>query len=424
MMSSGTLKNLALFVLCVAGSILSGCIAPPVTVPNVVDMTQAAAQAALTSAGLTLGTVTEEYSASIPDGNVVSQTPAAGASAARGTAVALALSQGEDPAGVTVSVPAGTFVMGNSGVGDDAVSPGADESPLHAVTLGAYQIGKYDVTNQEYCEVLNWALAQGYLKDAAGAPWAGAGDLYAGGVLQEILVFTDPECNIGFAGGVFSPKKRVGLPGTTIYPTDTHPVVDVSWYGAAAFCSWLNQMEGLTICYDMTTANWPLTVAPPSPGGYRLPTEAEWERAAAWDGSKHWIYGFTADTLGTAADRCNDVFVNPLGLTGIPFTSPVGWFDGVNVSPNGGVTTVNSVSPTGCYDMSGNVWQWVQDWYSASYYGGGPMTNPVGPAPVLYRVYRGGSWDTGSKICRSAFRDYSTPTDTSSDLGFRLAKSN
>ncbi len=330
---------------------------------------------------------------------------------------------------VTVSVPAGTFVMGNSGAGDDSTYAAADELPVHAVTLGAYKIGKYDVTNKEYCDVLNWALAQGYLQDSTDVPWAGTGDIYAGGNLQIILIFTDPDSNIEFAGGVFSPKKRLGLPGTTIYPMDTHPVIDVSWYGAAAYCNWLSQMDKLTPCYDMTSAEWSLVVAPPTPGGYRLPTEAEWERAAAWDGNKHWIYGFTADTLGKAADRCNDktdgtVFVNPLGLTSGPFTSPVGWFDGVNVSPNGSVATVNSVSPAGCYDMCGNVWQWVQDWYDPAYYSGGSMTNPTGPAPALYRVYRGGSWGNGFSACRSAFRDDNNPENTGYDIGFRIARSN
>lgn len=244
-----------------------------------------------------------------------------------------------------ISVPAGTFDMGRTSAGDDATYGGPDELPVHSVTLGAYQIGKGEVTNKQYCDVLNWALAQGYLKTSGGAAWAGTGDIYAGGNLQIIVSITSTDCNIQYSGGVFSSKTRTGLPGTTSYSMDTHPVVQVSWYGSVAFCNWLSQMEGLTSCYDMTTGNWPLTTAPPTPGGYRLPTEAEWERAAAWDGSKHWIYGFTSDTL-TGKNRANyydaPSYVNPLGLTAYPYTSPDAWFDGVNVSPNGSVTTVNS----------------------------------------------------------------------------------
>ncbi len=327
-----------------------------------------------------------------------------------------------------VSVPAGTFVMGNSGVGDDAAAPAMDEVPVHPVTLGAYQIGKYDVTNQEYCDVLNWALAQGYLKDSAGASWAGAGGIYGGGALQILLDFADPDCNIEFSGGVFSSKKRPDRPGTTVYPTDTHPVVDVSWYGAAAYCNWRSQMDNLTTCYDLTTPDWPLVVAPPTPGGYRLPTEAEWERAAAWDGNKHWIYGFTEDTLGKAANRCNDEtdgssYANPLGLKNRPYTSPVGWFDGMHVSPNGSVTTVNSTSPVGCYDMSGNIWQWVQDWYAPTYHDAAPRINPPGPAAGVYRVCRGGAWDNSFSICRSACRDADRPEAAYNDFGFRIARS-
>src|SRR5208283_1837220 len=173
-------------------------------------------------------------------------------------------------------------------------------------------------------------------------------------------------------------------------------------------------------------------VAPPTSGGYRLPTEAEWERAAAWDGSKHWIYGFTSDT-NASNNQCNDywsstpsdyssyAYVNPLGLTGYPYTSPVGWFNGTHISPNGNVTTVNSVSPVGCYDMSGDVWEWCGDWYGA--YDSGPDTNPTGPITGSYRVYRGGGWYDYFIGCRSAFRNYINAAGPDNDFGFRLARS-
>ncbi len=333
--------------------------------------------------------------------------------------------EGEIHVGEMVSVPAGTFTMGRTDRGDDATCEYCpDELPRHEVTLSAYQIGKYDVTNQEYADILNWALARGYLKNESGAAYDG-GYVYAA---NEVLVPASyPVCQITYSGSQFSYRSRTGLPGTTTYSMALHPVVGVTWYGAAMYCNWLSMSQGLTPCYDIN--NWTCNFAA---NGYHLPTEAQWERAAAWDtaANKHWIYGFMSDTL-TGKNRCNHDddsssdfggLVNPLGLTDYPYTSPVGWFNGLNVSPNGSIPTVNSPSPVGCYDMSGNAWQWCNDWYAT--YTSEAVADPQGPSSGSLRVLRGGGWYIGGSACRSAYRIQYDPSDTDSyfQFGFRLAR--
>jgi len=218
--------------------------------------------------------------------------------------------------------------------------------------------------------------------------------------------------------GNFVWKTRPGIRGEESMAD--HPVGNVSWHGAAAFCNWLSEKEGLTPCYDLST--WELAI--PFPNGYRLPTEAEWERAAAWDGSRHWIYGYTSDTLAGYA-RCNYESINPIGFSSEPFTSPVGWYNGVNMIPNGATRTVHSVSPVGCYDMTGNIGEWVHDWIGN--YSSDPQTNPTGPADGTYRGVRGGIWQQllwpSRMICRTAMRISQLPEDVYAPLGFRLAAS-
>jgi formylglycine-generating enzyme required for sulfatase activity len=317
--------------------------------------------------------------------------------------------------GKMIHIAAGDFDMGRTSAGDDAAYGQSEELPVHTVMLSAYEIGKYEVTNQQVCDVYNWANGQGYFTtvDATTATAFG----------QELLDLDSGNCHIQFSGGVFSAETRTGLPGTTTYSMADHPVVMISWYGAVAYCNWLSEIQGLTPVYN--TGTWTANFAN---NGYRLPTEAQWERAAAWDGSKHWIYGFTSDTL-TGKDRANCYdsnpnCVNPLGLTGYPYTSSVGWFDGVNVSPNGSVSTVDSPSPVGCYDMSGNVFEWCHDWYDGNYYttGGPPWDDPAGPGSGTDRVLRGGSWHDNPEYCRSASRSYATPDDRSDAFGFRVVR--
>ena len=326
-----------------------------------------------------------------------------------------------------VNVPAGTFMMGARDDGDDAIelvgNRGNYERPRHQVTLSAYQIGKYEVTNGQMCAVLNWALGKGYLKDVTNGAYTGGYIYWNGQLLMALDTYYSYSylyCPIAYtARSGFSWKTMGGIDGNC--SMENNPTVCVTWFGAVAFCNWLSEKEGLMPCYDLSSSNtlqWPLKF--PYPNGYRLPTESEWERAAAWDGEKHWIYGYQSDTE-VGQSRCNSALVNPLGLTtSFQYTSPVGWFNGINVSPNGNVQTIDSPSPVGCYDMSGNAEEWCEDWFHWDYKDA-PIYGTPQETALSGRVIRGGSW-IDSK-CRTAYRDYSAPYDWSNFRGFRLARS-
>ncbi|MCE5228513.1 SUMF1/EgtB/PvdO family nonheme iron enzyme [bacterium] len=303
------------------------------------------------------------------------------------------------------SVPAGTFPMGQTHRGDDALYALADEVQ-HQVTLSAYQIGKFEVTAGQLCTVLNYANLKGYLRNSSGGLYT-SGNVYGYG---QLLFGFDGYEQIVYSNGLFTWKSRGG------YPMENHPMNNVSWYGALAFCNWLSEKEGFTPAYNLKT--W--SVIFPFTKGYRLPTEAEWERAAAWDGTKHWIYAVTADTIDY--QRCSYGGFNPLNLSP-PWSCPVGWFNGKMVSPHGNIPTIDSPSPVGCYDMSGNIWEWCYDFYAP--YPTTPVTNPIGPATGSQgHCLRGGDWGDSKGSQRTAYRDNirSQPTRCTNYIGMRLAR--
>ncbi|MCC5877211.1 MAG: SUMF1/EgtB/PvdO family nonheme iron enzyme [Candidatus Sumerlaeia bacterium] len=324
-----------------------------------------------------------------------------------------------------VSVPAGTFTMGNSAVGDDATFETPNELPNHEVTLSAYDIGRYQVTNGEFATVMNWALAQGYLaNDTAGTPYAGAGFIYlmapdSTATRQPLFdtVTGDSFSQIEWTGSAFAPRTR------NSQSMADHPMLRVSWYGSVAFCNFLAEMEGKPLAYDLFT--WELIDADPGESGlqyvasYRLPTESERERAAAWslDYTTRFVYGTSSDNINNTRATFNSI--NPMGLSTNPRTSPVGWFNGVNISPNGNIQTVNASSPVGAYDMAGNVWEWCQPWFDV--YTADAKTDPTGPASGSDRVVRGGGWGNDSPACRTARRFSIPPTFRTLDIGFRIA---
>ena len=159
-----------------------------------------------------------------------------------------------------------------------------------------------------------------------------------------------------------------------------HPVVNVSWEDAAAFCTWASQVTGREV---------------------RLPTEAEWEKAARGTDGRIYPWGNQAPDKS----RCNFAG-NENG------TTPVGQY-----SPQGD-------SPYGCVDMAGNVWEWCADWYDESYYKTAPARNPRGPQKGEDRVLRGGWWLYNELYARGAHRSRFPPSFPSVlPYGFRCGAS-
>ena len=288
-----------------------------------------------------------------------------------------------------------TFSQGDVFGGGDS-----DETPVHDVTLSDFEIGKYEITNGQFADVLNWANAQGYLTTASATSVTAYG--------QTILFINDSACQISFASGRFSADTRDG------FPMDEHPVLDLPWYGAAAFCNWASQMAGLTPCFN--TSTWVCDFAQ---NGYKLPTEAQWEFAASYDAvtpgpaSDRWYYGFSSAAVDST--RANYANLNPLGLTDHPYTTPVGYYDGVNSG------TALSVSPVGAFDMSGNVLEWCYDRYGS--YSSSAETDPTGAASGTNRAVKGGAYiHFSASALRTSDRVAYTVGGGDFFLGFRVAR--
>lgn len=160
---------------------------------------------------------------------------------------------------------------------------------------------------------------------------------------------------------------------------DDHPVTMVSWDDAIAFCRWASQVTGRDV---------------------HLPTEAQWEKAARGTEERIYPWGNIVDRV----NRCN--CDNNVGDT-----TPVS-----ELSPSGD-------SPYGCMDMSGNVWEWVNDWYQCDYYSVSSGSNPPGPATGKYRVLHGGGWGSNWGYVRASNRYHYTPDVRKNDVGFRCAVS-
>ncbi len=187
-------------------------------------------------------------------------------------------------------------------------------------------------------------------------------------------------------------KKRTWqTPGYAV--NDDSPVTQVTWNDAVQFCNWLSEQENLKPCYRKDADNWILLVAA---GGYRLPTEAEWEYACRAGTTTQFWFGDDVAELEQHE-----------------------WY-GKNAGGRARAVGLKSPNPFGLYDMAGNVREWCWDNYDGKWYdGSSPPNNPTGPSAGSSRVIRGGNWSYSASYCRSACRVHSTPSNRYYGGGFR-----
>jgi len=229
-----------------------------------------------------------------------------------------------------VSIPGGEFQRGRSYEWKDykvAYYPSAnqDDTPVRSIYVDPFYLDKTEVTNLQYAAFLKATRHRAPFHWRKGAPSEGK---------------------------------------------DQHPVVNVSWDDATAFCAWQQK---------------------------RLPTEAEWERAAR---------GLAEGTMYPWGDR--------------PPTVEDAHYGSQDTAP----VCRTKRNEFGLCDMIGNVWEWTSDRYGRTYYAEAPARNPQGPAEGIYRVLRGGSWfDQPPLFLTTAYRSWSRPTERSSTIGIRCAKS-
>ncbi len=268
--------------------------------------------------------------------------------------IILLIAAGRQDAVEMIQVPAGEFVMG-SDTGESY------ERPTHVVYVNEFWIDNTEVTNAQFAEFVE---------------------------------ATDYQTEVESKGGfLYGPEGRVLTPGadwrhpqgpdSDLTGLEDHPVVLVSWNDAAAYCEWR---------------------------GARLPTEAEWEKAARGDDERThpWGEGVDASRLNYCDSRCPfDWRVNDQD-DGYRFTAPVGSY------PAG-------AGPYGALDMAGNVREWVSDWYDPGYYASSPERDPSGPSLGELKVARGSAWNDVEWTIHATDRYYYLPHFGGNEVGFRCA---
>lgn len=174
--------------------------------------------------------------------------------------------------------------------------------------------------------------------------------------------------------------------------SSNHPVEQVTWFNAIEYCNRKSEIEGRTPCYDLSTGACDFTA-----NGYRLPTEAEWEYACRVGTTTEYYWGNDWSQVDNYA-----------------------WYD-INSGSQPHKVGEKTPNAYGLYDMSGNVWEWCNDWYAG--YSADAVTDPRGPSSGSNRVVRGGGWGSSGSYLRSAFRYLSDPSISNFGVGFRVCYS-
>ena len=262
-------------------------------------------------------------------------------------------------------IPEGKFVMGSPKDEKDR----EDENQHEVEITKPFYLGVFTVTVGQFRQ---------FVKDAA----------------YQTEAEKDEEGGFGYNADKknFEESKKYNWQNVGWQQTADHPVVNVSWNDAVAFCNWLSKKEG---------------------NAYRLPTEAEWGYCCRAGTTTRYYSGDSMETLKAVANIADASFKQKYPQAswamawkdGYPFTSPAGKF-----KPNA----------FGLYDMHGNVWQWCADWKGD--YPQDKIVDPQGPKDGKSRVLRGGSFNSDVVLVRSAHRNMLLPASHLFNVGFRVAR--
>jgi len=275
-----------------------------------------------------------------------------------------------------VQLDGGTFSMGDESAW---AYLGDGEGPVHEVSVNPFAIDPYAVTNVAFAQFVD---ATGHVTDAERYEWS----FVFGGFLPDDAPETRGVVGAEWWRQLYGANWRHPEgPGSSIEGRLDHPVVHVSWNDAQAYCAWSDT---------------------------RLPTEAEWEYAARAGSPSPFPWG---DELEPNGEHRMNVFQGEFPrhntcLDGYAATAPVDAFP-----PNA----------FGLHNVTGNVWEWCEDWYSPNYYSQSPRQDPRGPTTGTTRVERGGSYLCHASYCRRyrvSARLGAEPESSTGNLGFRVAR--